>query len=102
MAPLATLSTPAGLPADEETERVLGTVGFKRRDDGTYLSDEDQDGWRLVAEFNKQRPTIQVLHLCQGGVVFWHSGYHTGKAFFEYKSSPCGIPSRINMYVPSA
>jgi len=103
MARLAIQTSPAGLPVDPETQTALEEADFIRREDGTFLSNGiHEDAWVLVSEFTNQHPTIQALHLDDGGVIFWYSAYHMDTAMFEYKRSGLSVPSRINSYAAKA
>ena len=93
--------SPAGLPVDLETERQLSqSSDFVRREDGSYRFAVTSPfcEWSLVGPCTKASPTIQALKLAEGGVVFWYSGIHTGKALFEYKRTTSAVPSRKHKF----
>lgn len=95
--------TPSGNAVDSDTLHVLSlSEDFVRRDDGTFrFIDTSMDEWVLVEEAthrSPRRPTVQRLNLDSGGVIFWYSAIHTGKALFEYKHNMSAVPSRHYMY----
>lgn len=91
---------PAGNAADETTlEMLTASEDFVKRPDGTFrFASDTLDEWCLVGNATKVQPTLQRLNLESGGVVYWFSAIHTGKAVFEFKHSLPAVPSREYLF----